>query len=187
MIDMEEDAEALPSNDRLLEISALANEMIALEAEIDADERVLAEKKDRYNKLALNTLPEVCQAAGGLTVVKLSSGFTLEIKPFVDAKIPEKQQAAAFAWLRDNGHDDIIKNELVLTFGRGDDKKCETAKEELTKIGLEPAAKTGVHPQTLKAFVRERMESGQPVPADLFGVFSGNKAKITSPKGARKK
>jgi hypothetical protein len=32
---------------------------------------------------------------------------------------------------------------------------------------------------TLKALVRERLESGQDVPADLFKPFAGNQTKIT--------
>jgi hypothetical protein len=36
-----------------------------------------------------------------------------------------------------------------------------------------------VNPMTLKALVRERLESGQDVPADLFKPFEGNQTKIT--------
>ena len=32
---------------------------------------------------------------------------------------------------------------------------------------------------TLKALVRERLESGKEMPTDLFNVFAGNKTKIT--------
>ena len=45
--------------------------------------------------------------------------------------------------------------------------------------GFEPVQKIGVNPMTLKALVRERLESGQDVPADLFKPFEGNQTKIT--------
>ena len=32
---------------------------------------------------------------------------------------------------------------------------------------------------TLKALVRERIESGKDMPTELFNVFSGNRTKIT--------
>ena len=32
---------------------------------------------------------------------------------------------------------------------------------------------------TLKALVRERLESGQEMPSDLFNVFAGNRTKVT--------
>jgi hypothetical protein len=37
-----------------------------------------------------------------------------------------------------------------------------------------------VEPQTLKAWVKERVEKGQPVDSELFGVFIGQKATIKS-------
>ena len=45
--------------------------------------------------------------------------------------------------------------------------------------GFEPVQKVGVHAQTLKAVVRERIESGQDMPSDLFKTFAGNQTKIT--------
>ena len=45
--------------------------------------------------------------------------------------------------------------------------------------GYEPAQKLKVEPMTLKALVRERLESGQEMPFELFNVFSGNQTKIT--------
>ena len=48
----------------------------------------------------------------------------------------------------------------------------------LTSLGLEPIDKEQVHPQTLKAFVREQVESGKPFPLELFGAFLGQKATI---------
>jgi hypothetical protein len=42
----------------------------------------------------------------------------------------------------------------------------------------------GVHAQTLKAFVREMMESGATIPLDLFGVHMGRKAVIKRAKEA---
>ncbi len=45
--------------------------------------------------------------------------------------------------------------------------------------GFEPVQKIGVNPMTLKALVRERLESGKEVPEDLFKPFEGNQTKIT--------
>jgi hypothetical protein len=51
--------------------------------------------------------------------------------------------------------------------------------DEIGGSGFEPIQKIGVNPMTLKALVRERLESGQDVPADLFKPFEGNQTKIT--------
>ena len=46
------------------------------------------------------------------------------------------------------------------------------------KNGYLPDQKKEVHPQTLKAFVKEQLQKGQAVPMDLFGVFTGHRATI---------
>ena len=37
---------------------------------------------------------------------------------------------------------------------------------------------TDVHPQTLKSWIKNRIESGKEHNFDLFGVYQGNRAKI---------
>ena len=48
--------------------------------------------------------------------------------------------------------------------------------------GFPVTQKRDVHPSTLKAFVRERVEAGDDFPMDLFGAFIGQRATI---KGAK--
>ena len=48
--------------------------------------------------------------------------------------------------------------------------------------GYEPIQKLKVEPMTLKALVRERLESGKEMPTELFNVFAGNQTKITRSK-----
>lgn len=43
-------------------------------------------------------------------------------------------------------------------------------------------AKKSIHPQTLKAFVRECFKNGIDVPEDLFSLFVTDRVKITNPK-----
>jgi hypothetical protein len=38
--------------------------------------------------------------------------------------------------------------------------------------------KTHIHPMTLKAFVKERVEDGKPIDLDLFGAYVVNAAEI---------
>ena len=44
--------------------------------------------------------------------------------------------------------------------------------------GLFPEQKTEVHPQTLRAFVKERCEAGEDFPMELFGAWVGQRAVI---------
>ena len=50
--------------------------------------------------------------------------------------------------------------------------------EDLRNQGLEPAQKTHVHPQTLKAWVKNTHRGGWDIDFDTFGVFVGTEAKI---------
>ena len=74
---------------------------------------------------------------------------------------------------------DIIKNDITVTFGRGEDNKASEYATLAQGQGFEPVQKIGVHPQTLKAVVRERLESGQEMPSDIIKTYAGNSTKIT--------
>ena len=47
------------------------------------------------------------------------------------------------------------------------------------QYGLDPSQKTHVHPSTLKAWVKNRIEAGKDLDFDTFGVFVGTEAKIS--------
>ena len=114
-----------------------------------------------------------------ITKLKLKDGESVEIKKIYGASITPDYQEQAFTWLRNNGLGDIIKNDVTVTFGRGEDNKAATYAVLARGQGYEPVQKIGVHPQTLKAVVRERLESGQEMPSDLFKTYAGNSTKIT--------
>ena len=48
-------------------------------------------------------------------------GLTVSRKMIVHASIPSDRKEEAFAWLRENGLDDIIKNDVTCSFGKGED------------------------------------------------------------------
>ena len=84
----------------------------------------------------------------------------------------------ALDWLRNNNHGDLIKNTVSIDYARGEDNAAEKMKQDLRTQGQSFTDKTGVHPQTLKAFVREQTESGKNLPLDLLGAHIGQKTII---------
>jgi hypothetical protein len=74
--------------------------------------------------------------------------------------------------------DDLIKNNVICSFGRGEDEKAAEFAQAARERGLSPEQKQDVHAQTLKAWVRERVEGGDSFPMDLFGAFVGQRATI---------
>jgi hypothetical protein len=82
------------------------------------------------------------------------------------------------AWLVDNDHGSLIKNQVILNFGKNEDEKATATVEKLKQQGLSPDVKQGVHPQTLNAFIKEQITGGKDIPSDIFGIYVGSRANI---------
>ena len=149
-------------------------------------EKDLAAKEDEIKKLKQDidiisgeVIPTMMQEMN-LSSLKLADGSSIEVKPVYGASISASKKEEAFNWLRNNGLGDLIKNEITVSFGRNEDNKAASYAELAQGQGYQPTQKLKVEPMTLKALVRERLESGKEMPTDLFNVFAGNRTKITS-------
>jgi len=103
----------------------------------------------------------------------------VKVRPFVHARIADDKRDEAFSFLRSIGEADIIKNEITVGFSAGQDNQAGAMIDDLRQQGYDPAQKTYVHPSTLKAWVRNRVESGAELDFETFGVYVGNEAKIS--------
>jgi len=113
-----------------------------------------------------------------LSSLKLADGSSVEVKPVYGASIPVSRKEEAFKWLRNNGLGDLIKNEVTVSFGRNEDNKAVQYAVLAQGQGYQPVQKLKVEPMTLKALVRERIESGREIPSDLFNVYAGSRTTI---------
>lgn len=176
----EQEADALKvGNDQLSGISALARRAKQLEREIADQEDALKELKSQFRKVTEEALPEAL-AELGMTSFRMEDGSAIDIKPFYSASISEARRAEAYQWLRDHGFDDIIKNTVSVRFGRGEDELCSRLLGLLGQQGYPAEQSEKIEPQTLKAWVKERVERGEEFPTELFGAFIGKKATIKS-------
>jgi len=167
--------------EQLNPISQMVANQAKLEREIALKQEELQTMSDRLKTLSEQLIPEAMLAIG-LSELKLASGESVTIKKYYSASIPADKLFEAIAWLRKTGNDDIIKNTVSLQFGKGEDERANKLAEDLRKQGLTPEQKIFVHPMTLKSFVKERIESAQELPLDMFGVYVGNKTVIKQPK-----
>ena len=158
------------------ELANKVQQLKDLEDEIANAEDSIKKLKEKANILSQFEIPQMMEEMN-IKKLKLKDGETVEVSNFYSASIVD--QDAAFKWLRENGRGDIIKNDITVTFGRGEDNKAAQYAVLARGQGFEPVQKIGVNPMTLKALVRERLESGLDVPADLFKPFAGNQTKIT--------
>ena len=114
----------------------------------------------------------------GITLMKLTDGGLVEIKTKYYARIPSSRTDEAYDWLRSNGYEDLIKNEVNMSFGMKEDNLAKSVVEELKAKGLNVAQKTSVHHSTLAGWVKEQITDGKDVPNDLFGVYVANRVTI---------
>ena len=162
------------------DITNSCNKLLETQKKIEATEEELKKLKDVETTLSEQTIPNLMQQAG-ISMLKLADGSSVEVKPFYSARIPASKSEEAFQWLRDNGHGDLIKNQVSLEFGMKQDNEAKSIVEELKSKGLPVKQKTTVHPSSLRGFVREQIQDlGKDVPADLFGTYVANKTKITT-------
>jgi len=166
--------------DKSENIKSLSNEVQKMESlakEIEDIEENLKQKKKDLDVISAEVIPTMMSEMG-LSQLKLMDGSMIDVKPFYNATITVANRESAFNWLRQNGLGDIIKNEMVVSFGRGEDNKAAEYAELAKSQGLQPAQKLKVEPMTLKALVRQRIEAGQEMPTEIFSIFVGNKTTI---------
>jgi len=152
-----------------------------LEDELVDKEKELKELKRHIDLVSGEVIPTMMQEMN-ISTLKLADGSSVEVKPVYGASITTANKEAAYTWLRENGLGDLIKNEITVSFGRNEDNKAQQYAVLAKGQGFEPVQKLKVEPMTLKALVRERLESGQEMPSDLFNVFAGNRTKVTRSK-----
>jgi len=175
-IDMSTEA-VIPKNKDLSEISEIAEAMKNMQGFVADLENKLAINKERLRNIQETILPEAMQKVG-LSEFKLSDGSKIVIKVLYKGSIPKGKEEIAFSWLKEHGHEDLIKNSISTSFGKGEEQRAEQCCNILQEAGYDYTNKKSVHPSTLKAFVREQIEAGRELPLDILGVFILTKAEI---------
>tara|TARA_R110002020_G_scaffold311623_3_gene527227 strand:+ start:1766 stop:2320 length:555 start_codon:yes stop_codon:yes gene_type:complete len=172
----EADALTKVSTETSKNLSNLVRQLRKVEDEIEDAENHVKSLKAEKHKLSIDTIPALMDEMG---MERLDvDGVTVNRKMIVHASIPLARREEAYTWLRENGCDDIIKNVISCSFGKGQDNLAGNAIGMLREQGFDPEQKTSVHPSTLKAFVKERVTDGKPIDLDMFGAFIANAAEI---------
>lgn len=166
----------------LSQLTALADRLELAEDEIAKVEAQLKELKRARDHLAINVIPEAFEKCGldpddgSLPLGK--SKRKLVVKQHVTAGIPKGKEGPALSWLREHGQGELIKNLVVVEFGKGGDNVAKALLDDLRKQGLQAGQTEGVHPQTLAAFARRQLSAGKDLPMELLGVNRFRKAQV---------
>jgi len=184
---MEEDFEKTLSSVKTLDnagldtVAGLARKIKYQQDKVERLDRELKDEKQALLKLTDEDLPST-MADLGLSKFSLDDGSTVEVKPTYGASILVKDRPAAYEWLRENGFDDIIKNVISCQFGRGEDDQASAFHAFASQQGYPADQNESIHASTLKAFVKERIETGEDFPHTLFGAYVGQRAIIRGAK-----
>ena len=177
-IDFEKDQqEVIQKTDNIKTLADQVEKLNSLQQRIELQEDNLKNTKKEFDYLSGEVIPTM-MAEMGLSHLKLMDGSSVDVKPNYSASISIANREKAFNWLRDNGLGDIIKNEILVSFGRNEDNKAADYAALAEERGYQPTQKLKVEPMTLKALVRERLEAGKEMPTEIFNVFVGNKTTI---------
>ena len=166
-----------------VEVTTIAQECVRLktkEDELVSLEEQVKNKKEEIDEISSRIIPELL-AEQGLSAIKLADGSNVSVKKEFRCTLPkdEVKREAAYKWLRDQGLGDIIKNNIFVTFGKGEDDKAKQLLNLAAENGFDPQQKSDAAWNTLTALFQERVESGLDMPSDVFNTWIKDKTKIT--------
>ena len=182
-INFESDAVTEIDQSKFKSVAELLREQLKLEELIESMEETVKINKENLRRLSGEIIPEK-MAELGMTATEMYDGSKVQVVEDIYVSIPKdpEKSKACYEWLDDNGLGDIIKNQVGMSFGKGEGNKAKALESQIKEMGLIPEVKVSVHPSTLKATIKKWHEEGKSVPDNTFSLFIGQKTKITKKK-----
>jgi hypothetical protein len=141
----------------------------------DAEEDVLrlgAELKRAAKKrdaIAQGEIPELMRDIGVATIVT-TDGAKVELKDVLSVTPLKKNRPRVMQVLVEEDAGSLIKTTVLVPFNRDEDDAVVDVLAYLTSIGRQAREDRKVEAQTLKKWVKDRLEAGEEVDMELFGV-----------------
>lgn len=195
-IDFLADAEAGTgqSEGELKRLTNQIDQFMELEKSMKEKEKELKNLKRDHERMAKVTIPDMMFEVG-LKDFATSSGYKVTVSQFLDASIPtlhsidscrsredrdelERRREDALDWIKGNNGAAIIKNVISIEVSDYSQEDVETLLEHVRELEFQYLNGETVHPQTLKKFLKEKLENGISVPEKAFKVFKGNKVSV---------
>lgn len=177
-------------------VSAYA-ENDALIAELDAKIKAAKAAKVNYEE---NLLPAALDQVG-LQHLVTTDGLTVEVAEQVHSNVTEARRPDAMQWMKDHGHEGMIKSELSIRYEKGQEALAAECYDMLVEWHAERQTDAmisvleNVHPRTLSAWIKRTYTEFNPedddeseLPdAEIFGVYRRRVATVTYPAKAKTK
>lgn len=178
-----EGALSIPGDDGSSDLSTLIRKMQLAEEEIETLSQQLSRRKEELRKLSEQSIPAKMDELG-ISSIKLATGHSVTVEPFVSISIHKGREEDAHRWLDSIGAGGIVKHTISVPFARDAGEAALDFRAMLDMHGLSYVDKTKVEPQTLEAFARRRIANGESFPEE-FKVYPGRYTKIQLPRKKR--
>jgi len=152
---------ALQRKSTLQEVEALIKDLGELPS-IEVLEEVLAHYKESLRETLSKDLLEWMQE-NDMDMFE-NEDVRVSIATYVSAKV--KDPDLAFAWLNSHQYGDLIKD--TLDFQKGE--LSAEIEKALESLGASYTKKSGIHPQSLKKIMSDRLKTGDDLPYPEDGI-----------------
>lgn len=170
-----EDDELAVSREQLQPLAALVGHMVNQQKTVEQLEAQLKDAKKSLRRVEEIDIPTM-MAEVGLEAVTMEDGSQLSIKEQLYASISAKHKAQAVDWLMNNGHESLVKEDVVVPFDRGQASEVAQLSRLLSDSGYTYKVSEAINTASVKALIKELLESGTDVPLDVFGAYFVRKA-----------
>ena len=181
IIDLRKDAPDQTDNVDPEKLSQEVEKLKSVQNQIQNLEAQIKDLKEDEKYFSCVVIPKLMEDMN-LSSLKLKDGSELTVKQIYSASIRADKKAEAINWLRDNGLGDIVKNNITVSFGQGEDNKAVGYASLARSNGFEPIQEEKVHPSTLKVVMKEWKDKGHEVPEELFSTFDENQTHFKNKK-----
>lgn len=162
-------------------LRSLADEYLTAEAEVVRIEQELELAKAEKKDISEVRIPQATEGMDGK--FDLGDGRELQLKEEIRASIAGEKRGPAIRWLDEHDYGHIVKRQVIIEFGKGEEERTEAFLKALKAVEKELGTlviKTNynVHPITLVSWVKEQLKEGVDLPNDVFGIFRQRTAKV---------
>lgn len=169
-------SEVCASDAQLGELKSLIDALLRWQTYKENILAKLEEADTNIKRLSETDIPDKMFALN-MAQLPLADGRKLTVKEKFGINITKANEEAAFQWLEENGHGDIIKSLLSIQFNKEEGETAKALLASLEAQGLSVGFKRSVHPSTLKAWGKEQQDTGAVLP-EHFSVYQGKEATI---------
>ena len=176
-IDFENEVPA-PSDEQLGLIAKLARRQVEYEEQVAIADEAFKKAKANLRRIQEKELPAAMEAIG-MESFTLKSGETISVKEKLYASISKKDKPAAIRWLMEHEHGSLVKEDVIVSFEKGDNESVRVLQKLLEVNGITNfTVDENVNTASVKAMIKELLSEGMEVPLELFGAYFHRTAEV---------